>query len=458
MRLQSACPTLLSSLWIWAGCWLPALHLFLLTTEGPKYRLKCIVKEQSISRIHQLNSPGHSASGLSAVRATSLESLSLDSPAWRGKWGTGRCEPELQTAALLGLASSITMPTSWAQRSGHFCAIVLYPLAYQLCLHTGFPGDSSCRRHRFHPWVKKMPWRRARQPTPLFLPRKSHGQRSRVGYSSRGRKEPDSTEHAHTFNYTRPQCLVSWHELKLLEGSEKQGGLNIGMKVRGAGLKCVPFRPLSRDLGFRSCKQGQTRAPALSSQDSGVRSNKMRCGKVLCKPLWRRGLSLVLWALLAPGHATPFWNSWRQIRPKSWAFLTFHNESLPSCLSLSNLVSFIMVPALNHLMNNSIRNYLFKCKHHFIHNYWVHNYWVQIIFGDTTHFETLSFWWNYSMHTQFSPLVYNYLLKILAGIFWKLWFIREFLFFFFLNFNFLFPRESLKINRQIEVWRDRTEE
>lgn len=172
-----------------------------------------------------------------------------------------------------------------------------------------------------------------------------------------------------------------------------------------------------------------------------------------CKPLWRSGLSLALWALLAPSHATPFWNSWRQIRPKSWAFLTFHNESLPSCLGLSNLVSFIMVPALNHLMNNSIRNYLFKCKHHFIHNYWVHNYWVQIIFGDTTHFETLSFWWNYGIHTQFSPLVYNYLLKIVAGIFWKLWFIREFL----IYANF-FPRETLKINRLIEVWRDTTEE
>ena len=38
-----------------------------------------------------------------------------------------------------------------------------------------------CRRHKrqgFHPWVRKIPWRRAWQPTPVFLPRESHGQRS----------------------------------------------------------------------------------------------------------------------------------------------------------------------------------------------------------------------------------------------------------------------------------------
>ena len=41
-----------------------------------------------------------------------------------------------------------------------------------------------CRRHKrcgFNPWVGKIPWRRARHPTPVFLPGKSHGQRSLVG-------------------------------------------------------------------------------------------------------------------------------------------------------------------------------------------------------------------------------------------------------------------------------------
>ena len=34
------------------------------------------------------------------------------------------------------------------------------------------------KRHEFHPRVKKIPWRRKWQPTPVFLPEESHGQRS----------------------------------------------------------------------------------------------------------------------------------------------------------------------------------------------------------------------------------------------------------------------------------------
>ena len=40
----------------------------------------------------------------------------------------------------------------------------------------------------------KIPWRRSWQPTPVFLPGESHGQRNLVGYSPRGRKESDMTE------------------------------------------------------------------------------------------------------------------------------------------------------------------------------------------------------------------------------------------------------------------------
>ena len=50
------------------------------------------------------------------------------------------------------------------------------------------------------PWVGKIPCRRARQPTPVFLPGESHGERSLAGYSPWGHKELDmieAAEHAH---------------------------------------------------------------------------------------------------------------------------------------------------------------------------------------------------------------------------------------------------------------------
>ena len=43
----------------------------------------------------------------------------------------------------------------------------------------------------------EIPWRKKWQPTPVFLPGKSHGQRSPVGYSPWGRKESETTEPLH---------------------------------------------------------------------------------------------------------------------------------------------------------------------------------------------------------------------------------------------------------------------
>ena len=40
-------------------------------------------------------------------------------------------------------------------------------------------------------------WRRKRQPTPVLLPGKSHGQRSLVGYCPWGRKKSETTERLH---------------------------------------------------------------------------------------------------------------------------------------------------------------------------------------------------------------------------------------------------------------------
>ena len=51
-----------------------------------------------------------------------------------------------------------------------------------------------CRRLGFDLWVRKIPWRRERLPTPVFSFREFHRQRSLVGYSSWGLKESDVAE------------------------------------------------------------------------------------------------------------------------------------------------------------------------------------------------------------------------------------------------------------------------
>ena len=58
-----------------------------------------------------------------------------------------------------------------------------------------------CRRPGFDPWFGTIPWRRAWQPTPVFLPGESHGQKSLVGYSPSGHKKTDTTERLSTAQF-----------------------------------------------------------------------------------------------------------------------------------------------------------------------------------------------------------------------------------------------------------------
>ena len=66
---------------------------------------------------------------------------------------------------------------------------------------SGKESACQCRRHgrhRFDPWVGKIPWRRKWQPILVFLLGKPQGQRSLAGYSLWSHKESDMTEHACT--------------------------------------------------------------------------------------------------------------------------------------------------------------------------------------------------------------------------------------------------------------------
>ena len=83
-------------------------------------------------------------------------------------------------------------------------------------LNRGFPGGTSgkelicqCRRHKSHgfdPWVGKIPWRRVRQPTPVFSPGGSHEQESLEGSSPQVAKSGTWLKWLSTHTYT-----ISFH-------------------------------------------------------------------------------------------------------------------------------------------------------------------------------------------------------------------------------------------------------
>ena len=77
--------------------------------------------------------------------------------------------------------------------------------------NAGAPG-----RCGFKPWVGKIRWGSARQPTPVFLPRESHGQGSLAGYS---RKESDVTKatvRACTHKYISHSCPSGFNKARSL--------------------------------------------------------------------------------------------------------------------------------------------------------------------------------------------------------------------------------------------------
>ena len=94
------------------------------------------------------------------------------------------------------------------------------PLRGWASLFTGIPvgsdgKQSACNTGRpgFNPWVGKIPWRRAWQPTPVLLPGEAHGQRSLAGYGLWGCKESDTTEQLSTAQSVHKESDVTKHRV-----------------------------------------------------------------------------------------------------------------------------------------------------------------------------------------------------------------------------------------------------
>ena len=76
--------------------------------------------------------------------------------------------------------------------------------------------ESSCliqetQERWVHPWVRKISFSRKWHPTPVFLPGKSHRQRSLVGYSPWGCKEWDMTEQQSIIEYSQKKKKPKSH-------------------------------------------------------------------------------------------------------------------------------------------------------------------------------------------------------------------------------------------------------
>ena len=133
---------------------------------------------------------------------------------------------------------------------------LLILLVFYICvlLYIRLSGKESayrCRKCRFDPWVRKIPWRRKWLSTPVFLPVKFHGQRSLAGYIPWGHKELDMTEHAHT--HTMPSGSPS-----VYRAEEKPNKHSIKGMWPGLGQESPRWLGTSSGhwWGERSCTQG----------------------------------------------------------------------------------------------------------------------------------------------------------------------------------------------------------
>ena len=149
---------------------------------------------------------------------------------------------------------------------------------YMTCNHVcqvprirGFPGAAvvkknlpANKRHRFDPWVRKIPWRRKWQPTPVFLPGKSHGQRSLAGYTVHGvtKNQTQLSEHkqAPRIWKTKQFWVLFLLEFFMPQKSPLSISLCLCLQIRGSKKSCALYHisclsiPLLPGLGDSSSK------------------------------------------------------------------------------------------------------------------------------------------------------------------------------------------------------------
>ena len=131
-------------------------------------------------------------------------------------------------------------------------------LGQENCTLWGFPHGSVVKNLPVtqEMWVRSLvwedPWRRKWQPTPVFLPEKSHGQRSLVSYSPWGCKESDTTEWAHRQRYQL--TIGKWY--KKYDFTKKGWFLKRMENIRSCHWLSVNFLTSQRKGPTRFCFAG----------------------------------------------------------------------------------------------------------------------------------------------------------------------------------------------------------
>ena len=136
--------------------------------------------------------------------------------------------------------------------------LYIYTIGVWYDYNQGFPHGSDGRvclqwgRPEFDPWVRKIPWRRKWQPTPIFLPRKFHERRSLVVH-----KEPGPSWATSPYDYNKKYVIhipgtellkhldfwseESWQHVLGYANQETSGkalaNLGLGLLARGSEMR-----------------------------------------------------------------------------------------------------------------------------------------------------------------------------------------------------------------------------
>ena len=164
----------------------------------------------------------------------SLGGMGQTARLWRGStWGR------------FSSSNSITVP----QRDcgGGYTNLLMLKLHKTLYLLPRWSSgkESTCQwRRGFDPQAGKIPWSRKWQPSPVFLPGFSHGQRSLAGYSPWGHKESDTTEHAGM------HCACKWEKSEWIKSAEDTSVSFLVLILYSGSVWCYLFgEPGEGDLG-----------------------------------------------------------------------------------------------------------------------------------------------------------------------------------------------------------------